>query len=307
MSDDTPPAPGPDGPGPDDGAPAEDTGPRFRLAYVPGATPGRWARTWEQRLRDVPLDLVPVPAADVATALRAGDVDAAIGRLPVDKDVFHAIELYTEVPVVVVSRDHLLAATEESEHLTAADLDEADDVTWLPADDVLFTDGRPVPGRAPTSPDPELADGLRPRTTAEAVEWAATGVGMVVVPMSLARLHHRKDVVHRVLDGGPEAPVGLVWLRDGLSAETAVLVEEMVGIVRGRTVNSSRGRGGAEGATAGGPTEPRGRGAGGGRAGRPPAEERRSGRGRGGTTGRGGRPGKGSSGRGGRTGGRGRR
>jgi hypothetical protein len=57
--------------------------------------------------------------------------------------------------------------------------------------------------------------------------------------MSLARLHHRKDVVHRPFDGGPTAPVGLVWPID----RTTDLVEEMIGIVRGRTVNSSRGRG----------------------------------------------------------------
>nr|WP_172149094.1 LysR substrate-binding domain-containing protein [Isoptericola chiayiensis] len=218
--------------------------PRFRLGYVPGATPGKWARTWEQRLRDVPLDLVQVEAADVAGALRAREVDAAIGRLPVDKEDFHAIALYDEVPMVVVSRDHLLAATEESEHVTAADL--AEDVLWVPADDVLFTGDEPRPGKAPEAYDDGTGTLVTPApaTTAEAIAWAAAGSGAVVVPMSLARLHRRKDVVHRVLDDGPEAPVGLVWLRDGLSEQTAELVEEMVGIVRGRTANSSRGRAG---------------------------------------------------------------
>ncbi len=230
--------------GPDDGDLPADEAPRFRLGFVPGATPGKWARTWEQRLPRVPLDLVPVEAAEVVGAVRAGDVDAAIGRLPVDKDVFHAIELYAELPMVVVSRDHLLAATEESEHVTTADL--AEDVLWVPADDVLFTGDRPRPGRSPEAYDDGTGTLVipAPATTAEAIAWAATGSGVVVVPMSLARLHRRKDVVHRVLDDGPEAPVGLVWLRDGLTAETGELVEEMVGIVRGRTANSSRGRAG---------------------------------------------------------------
>jgi hypothetical protein len=65
-------------------------------------------------------------------------------------------------------------------------------------------------------------------------------VGVAVLPMSLARLHRRKDVSYRPLVDGPTAPVGLVWPID----RTTELVEELIGIVRGRTVNSSRGRGG---------------------------------------------------------------
>ncbi|MFC7877853.1 LysR substrate-binding domain-containing protein [Isoptericola sp. NPDC057391] len=216
----------------------DDGRPTFRLGYVPGATPGRWARTWRDRLPDVRLDLVQVDAADAPPALAERRVDAALLRLPVDGDVLHAIPLYTELPVVAVSRDHLLAATTEDEVVTADDL--ADDVVWLAKDDVLFADGGPVPGLAPTSPDPD-AD-LRPDTAADAIALVATGVGVTVVPMSLARLHHRKDVTYRVLDGGPGAPVGLAWLVEGLPDDIRELVEEMIGIVRGRTANSSRGR-----------------------------------------------------------------
>ncbi len=213
----------------------------FRLGYVPGATPGKWARTWRERL-DVPLELVQVEAADAVAALERAEVDAAIARLPVDKTRLSAIALYEELPVVVVSRDHLLAATDEDETVAASDI--ADDVVHLPADDVLYADGMPVPGQRPAayredgSVDPAgVAE--RPPTTAEAIAWVAAGAGVTIVPMSLARLHHRKDVTHRVLDGGPTAPVGLVWV----SERTTDLVDELVGIVRGRTVNSSRGRG----------------------------------------------------------------
>ena len=224
----------------------------FRLGYVPGATPGRWARTWRERLPDVELELVPLNADEAAGALDEGVVDAAILRLPRERARLaaglSAIPLYEELPVVVVSRDHLLAASEPDELVAPGDL--ADDVVWLPLDDVLFADGAPVPGRppAPTS-ESEGADrgdsvdeaGSRPPTSADAVAWAATGAGITVLPMSLARLHHRKDVTFRVLDGGPVAPVGLAWRTD----RTTELVDEMIGIIRGRTVNSSRGRGGA--------------------------------------------------------------
>lgn len=64
----------------------------------------------------------------------------------------------------------------------------------------------------------------------------AAGVGVVIVPMSLARLHHRKDITSRLLTDGPVSPVALAWPE----GETPPLVEAFIGIVRGRTANSSR-------------------------------------------------------------------
>ncbi|MFD6140884.1 LysR family transcriptional regulator substrate-binding protein [Promicromonospora sp. NPDC060271] len=208
--------------------------PSFRLAYVPGATPGKWASVWRERLPDVRLDLVQLESDAVLPALRAGEADAAIGRLPVDKEVFAAIPLYEETPVVCFSRDHLLAALDEEETVSVADI--AGDPVWVPADDVLFA-AHPVPGVVPVDPDGNPLD--RVPTTADAVATVAANVGVAVLPMSLARLHRRKDVVHRRLVDGPTAPVGLIWPHD----RTTDLVEELVGIVRGRTVNSSRGQG----------------------------------------------------------------
>lgn len=220
----------------DDASAADDPDlPRFRLAYVPGATPGKWASVWHERLPDVRLELVQLEAADIGPALDAGDADAAIGRLPVDKDVFSAIPLYEETSVVCFSRDHLLAALGEDEAVSSADI--AEDPVWVPVDDVLFAT-HPVPGTVPADPDGNPLDPLP--TTADVVATVAANVGVAVLPMSLARLHRRKDVTYRPLLDGPTAPVGLVWPTD----RTTELVEELIGIVRGRTVNSSRGRGG---------------------------------------------------------------
>lgn len=226
--------------------------PRFRLAYVPGATPGKWASVWHERLPDVRLELVQVEAGAVAAALETGDVDAAIGRLPVDKDVFSAIPLYEESSVVLFSRDHLLAALADDEIVSAGDI--AQDPVWVPGDDVLFTGGGTVPGTAPADPDGNPLE--RVPTTADVVATVAANVGVAVLPMSLARLHRRKDVTYRPLSDGPTAPVGLVWPIE----RTTDLVEELIGIVRGRTVNSSRGRGapssrpGSDGTSADAPT-----------------------------------------------------
>lgn len=211
----------------------------FRLAYVPGATPGKWASVWRERLPDVALELVQVEPADAQAALRDGRADAAIARLPVDTDVFSRIPLYEEVPVVCVHREHFLAALDPDETVAPADL--ADETVWLPQDDVLYGAPRPagpvVPGQEPVDPDGVPLE--RPATAEDVLAVVAAGAGITVLPMSLARLHHRKDVVYRPLDGGPAAPVGLVWPMD----RTTDLVEEMIGIVRGRTVNSSRGSG----------------------------------------------------------------
>ena len=194
----------------------------FRLAYVPGVTPDKWARTWHERLPDVQLELIVVPAAEVAGALRDGAADAGLVRLPIDRTGLSAIPLYTETSVVVVPKDHEVAAVDE---VSVADL--ADYVVLHPHDDCLEWES--VPG---------VPANERPVTTADAVELVAAGAGLLVVPQSLARLHHRKDLTYRPMPDAPQSGVALSWLE----AQTTDLMEEFIGIVRGRTANSSRGR-----------------------------------------------------------------
>ncbi|TDC59392.1 LysR family transcriptional regulator, partial [Streptomyces hainanensis] len=188
---------------------------------MPGVTPGKWARIWGERQPDVPLRLAGMPAAEAAGAVRGGDADAVFLRLPVDRADLSVIPLYTETTVVVVPKDHVVAAVDE---VTADEL--ADELVLWPLDDTL--DWERPPGR----PADE-----RPATTADAIELVAAGVGVLVVPQSLARLHHRRDLTYRPVTGAPESRVGLAWRED----RTTELVEQFVGIVRGRTVNSSRG------------------------------------------------------------------
>ncbi|WP_037914434.1 LysR substrate-binding domain-containing protein [Actinacidiphila yeochonensis] len=196
--------------------------PPFRLAYVPGATPAKWVGIWRERLPHVPLDLVAVPAAEAPAVLLAGGAEAGIVRLPVDRTALSAIPLYTEATVVVVPKDHVVSAVDE---VAVADL--ADEVVLHPMDDVLPWE-RP-PGR------PALE---RPATTEDAIELVAAGIGLLVVPQSLARLHHRRDLVYRPVVDAPGSDVALSWPED----RHTDLVEQFIGIVRGRTVNSTRGR-----------------------------------------------------------------
>ena len=193
----------------------------FVLGAIPGATPGKWIDAWHERLPEVQLDLHAIAVADQRSALLGGGLDAALVRLPVDQDGLHVIALYEVVPVVVAAADsHLMAADE----LDLADL--VGEVIVVPQDDVL---GLEVPGGVAASFAP-------PHDSEEAIAVVAAGVGVVIVPMSIARLHRRRDADYRALRDGPNSAVALAWP----VGRTTPAVEAFIGIVRGRTANSSR-------------------------------------------------------------------
>jgi DNA-binding transcriptional LysR family regulator len=192
------------------------------LGYVPGGTPAKWARIWAERHPEVPLRLRTVAAADAAAEVRAGAIDVALLRLPADTSGLAVIPLYEEITVAVVPTDHILTAVDT---ITAADLD--DEPILLPLDHVV--DWVDAPGNPVDH---------RPETTEDAIELVAAGIGVLIVPQSLARLHHRKDLTYRPIADAPTCPVALA-VAEGLQP---ALVEEFIGIVRGRKPDSSRGQ-----------------------------------------------------------------
>lgn len=179
----------------------------FRIAFVPGVTPGKWVRVWKERHRRTPIEVTLVEEAVQRAVLFDGSADMALVRLPIDQESLHLIPLYSEKPVVVVPREHPATAYDE---ISDADLD--GEIRLALGDDL---------------------------TAQQAVETVAAGTGVVVLPMSVARLHHRKDVEYVVVSDLPETQVGLAWRKDVEDPR----FEEFVGVVRGRTANSSRGRG----------------------------------------------------------------
>lgn len=193
----------------------------FVLGAIPGATPGGWIDAWNERMPQTRLELRPLAAADQRRSLLEDGLDAALVRLPIDPAGLSVIPLYDETPVVVCSADS---------HLTAADELVLDDlggeVVLVPQDDVL---GLSVPGAVEAAFAP-------PEDTEQAIATVAAGVGVVIVPMSLARLHRRKDAAYRPLRGVAVSTVALAWASD----RTTPAVEVFIGIVRGRTPNSSR-------------------------------------------------------------------
>ncbi|MGH3362425.1 MAG: LysR substrate-binding domain-containing protein [Nocardioides sp.] len=189
----------------------------FRVGFVTGATPDRWARTWRER-SSVPLELVPVEQDGQESGVRDGSLDMCLVRLPIERDGLHCIPLYDEQQVVVVGKDHVVTAADE---VSLAELD--DEQLVLPH----------VSGWTPTV-DQLAWPAMSPK---EAIEVVASGTGIALLPMSVARLHHRKDVTHRPVHDLDPSTVGLAWLRDNEDP----WVQTFIGIVRGRTVRSSRG------------------------------------------------------------------
>ncbi len=173
----------------------------FVVAFVLGVTPGKWAGIWAERMPRTPLELRPLSPEEALSAVVAGTVDAAFIRLPVEGEDLGVIPLYEERPVVVMPKEHVLSVLDE---VSAQDLD----------------------GETVLEGDP-AAD----------IELVAAGVGVTIVPESIARALSRRDVVARPATDAPTTRVALVWRTD--SATT--LTEEFIGIVRGRTANSSRG------------------------------------------------------------------
>ena len=164
-----------------------------------------------------------VAAADAADAVRAGAVDVALLRLPADTSGLAVIPLYEETTVVVVPADHLLTAADE---VTAADLD--GEPMLVPLDDVVDWAARPRhPGRAPTR-DHRGRNRTRRRGARRCSSFRSRWRGCTTARTSrTARSPTR-----------PPAP----WRSPSRRGRSRELVEEFIGIVRGRKPGSSRGQ-----------------------------------------------------------------
>lgn len=198
----------------------------FSIAFATGVTVTKWTRLWAERQPAVGLNVFPVEPAQQVASVLDGTADVSFVRLPVDQAGLSVIALYSEVQVVVVPRDHPASAVES---VTVADL----------AGEHLLQEPDLVPEWRDVAI--EVASGTRRalvgiRSMEDAVEQVAAGVGIVILPQAIARLNSRKDTVYRPVTDVAETQVALVWVAE----QTTPLIEEFVGIVRGRSASSSR-------------------------------------------------------------------
>lgn len=252
----------------------------LRVSYVPAIMPGKWFNRWHERYGDrVQLAEVPVreargldslhqdlclinpaePVAEEGTA--ASEVPAEVTEhAPIEhKDVpenpfahmsivrpdrepastdgekYHSIRLYEELPVVILPVDHVLTVLDEVPVEELAEEFLLQPASDIPAYEEVSRTWRESAGRI-------VPEGL---TDKETIELVAAGVGLYIVPMSIARFYHRKDLTYRPVAGLDTYPVHLVWPRapkgEPRSEELEALLQDFIGIVRGRTATSDRG------------------------------------------------------------------
>ena len=173
-----------------------------RVGFVPGVTLTKWTTVWAERFRRTPLQSVEIAQKDQRAALDQGLVDLCFVRLPIDTAGLHVIPLYEATPVAWVSKEHPIAAFDE---VTLADL----------ADETVLT-----------KPD------------AESINQVALEIAVLRVPMSIARAHGRRDLTYRPVTDASGTTIGLAWRAE----DPHPLTDEFIGVVRGRTANSSRTR-----------------------------------------------------------------
>ena len=172
------------------------------VGFVEGVTLTKWRRIWAERYPRHPLQVVEIAQSAVLSALDQGRLDMCFARLPLDRDRLQVIPLYAETPVVIARKDHPIAAYDE---ISLADL----------ADESTIDADHP-----------------------QAIDLVAGGAGVLLVPQSIARSHSRRDLVYRPISDGAPTQVGLAWL----VGDSSELIDDFIGVVRGRTVNSSRSR-----------------------------------------------------------------
>ena len=252
----------------------------LRVSYVPAIMPGKWFNRWHERygdrvqLAEVPVreargldslhqdlclidpalesaaegenaaeapaeatDHAPVPVVEVPENPFAHMSIVRPDREPAstDGEKYHSIRLYEELPVVILPVDHVLTVLDEVPVEELAEEFLLQPASDIPAYEEVSRAWRESAGRI-------VPEGL---TDKETIELVAAGVGLYIVPMSIARFYHRKDLTYRPVAGLDTYPVHLVWPRapkgEPRSEELEALLQDFIGIVRGRTATSDRG------------------------------------------------------------------
>ena len=188
------------------------------VGYVPGVQPDKWLARWRERRGDVPVTARRVgdPRATLAAEAGAEGFDVIFFREAADAPRsaptgLLRVPLYTETLSVLAVKEHEIGAFDS---LNADDLAGE---RWLdPLDTITAT----------------------PDEVSAAVDLVAANVGLLVLPLPYARALSRRDVVVRPLDGVPATRMGVAW---SATREGDELIDEFVGIVRGRSAASSRG------------------------------------------------------------------
>lgn len=185
----------------------------LRLAFVTGTEPGKWFERFRKRTSHGGLRAIDTD--DPMALLAEGTVDLALTRLPDARisSEHHVVSLYEEAKGVAVPKDSVFG--ELRERLTGTDI--ADEhLNYQIAEDGSID-----------------LDELR-----TALQVVAANVGIVIAPKPVLKMLARNKVEALELADAsvPATSIALVWNRGNDSA----MVQDFVGVAKGRTRNSSR-------------------------------------------------------------------
>lgn len=254
------------------------------LATVPGATPSKWVDRFTSRERVVQLvnhdehqqawhlqhdehgfPLHPLPQLGYVRWRRDRAVEDVLREAGVDPRRVHVVRAYSELPVVCVGKEHLLAAWDVeadgpvpwSELDPAEAMDPARFALEPPAPDAFVRENVESPGAfvrenvdssdggatagitgPPAAQGDTPAPVLNPLDAPEtpgtgermALEIVASGAGHVVLPQSVARMFGRKDVVVLPLASSLDEVVGISRAEREAMAMAAELAAEEAGM-----------------------------------------------------------------------------
>ena len=77
---------------------------------------------------------------------------------------------------------------------------------------------------------------IRDRVSPSSIDQVVDGEAVLRVPLSVARTESRRDLVYRPVVDAEPTTIALVWSVDNENPS----LDDFIGVVRGRTANSSR-------------------------------------------------------------------
>lgn len=219
--------------------------PELTLGFTRGIAPSKWVRRWQAVSPEQALTIVPfakpygrpgnsdefdmvlertAPGLEPAGCAQSADPSAQGASSARPTGARHALKLYDEAVALVLPKDHELASEES---VALADLAA-----------IRLLDH---PDHSPQWPaaDPWEDPAWMPANPRAALQLVATGLGGVLLPAPLARhiTDKQAHAVIRVTEPIAGATIWATWLVDRDAAD----MQQLAGVLRGRTARSSRG------------------------------------------------------------------
>lgn len=182
------------------------------LSFATGTEPDKWFHRYTDRINRGGLHTEAHD--DPLTKVLSGSVILGLIRLPDARitDEFHQVKLYTEQLGIALPKDHTLSLLD-----TVSESDLAGEIINYWADTSGYID--------PAEIRPQL-------------QVVAANVGVVIAPRPLLKALSGRQIHHRAFAATNTAPttIALVWRKE----QDSDMVQDFVGIAKGRTPNSSR-------------------------------------------------------------------